>query len=127
MQEFVSGAEIIVGAREDEQFGPVIVAGLGGTAAEVLRDVAIRLLPIGHDDVLAMLASLRGRALLEPFRGRPARDTDAIATVITGLGETFLAARSWLTDIEINPLIVGAGGEGARAVDLRFTIREAQP
>ena len=123
VQEFVEGVELIVGARDDAQFGPVIIAGLGGTAAEVLHDVAIRLLPVTHDDALAMLASLRGNALLGAFRGRPARDLDAIATAITGLGRTFLACRSWLAEIEINPLIAGAAGRGARAVDLRFTVR----
>ncbi len=126
VQEFVDGLELIVGARDDAQFGPVVVAGLGGTAAEVLHDVAIRLLPVTHDDALAMLASLRGSALLGAFRGRPARDLDAIATAVTGLGRTFLACRSWLAEIEINPLIAGAAGHGARAVDLRFIIRGAQ-
>jgi acyl-CoA synthetase (NDP forming) len=123
VQEFVSGVEIIAGARDDEQFGPVIVVGLGGTTAEVLRDVAIRLLPVEAGDVLAMLASLRGSALLAAFRGRPARDTDAIAAAVTGLGRTFLAHRSWLAELEINPLIAGAAGAGARAVDLRYTPR----
>lgn len=125
VQEFVNGAEIIIGAREDAQFGPVIVAGLGGTTAEVLRDVAIRLLPIDRDEALAMLASLRGSALLGAFRGRSARDMEALATAVIGLGQSFLATRGWLAEIEINPLIVGAAGEGARAVDLRFIAREA--
>lgn len=122
VQEFVDGVEIIAGAREDAQFGPVLLVGLGGTAAEVLNDIAIRLLPAGHDDVLAMLASLRGNALLGAFRGRPARDLDAIAAAVAGLGRTFLACRSWLAELEINPLIAGAAGQGARAVDLRFSI-----
>jgi acetate---CoA ligase (ADP-forming) len=121
VQEFVAGVELIAGVREDAQFGPVVVVGFGGTAAEVLRDVAIRLLPVAHDDVLAMLASLRGSALLGPFRGRPACDLDAVAAAVTGLGRTFLGCRSWLSDIELNPLIAGAAG--AHAVDLRFAVR----
>jgi hypothetical protein len=125
VQEFVAGVELIAGVREDAQFGPVVVVGIGGTAAEVLRDVAIRLLPVGHDDVLAMLASLRGSALLGAFRGRPARDLDAVAAAVTGLCRTFLECRSWLADIEINPLIAGAAGQGARAIDLRFAVRLA--
>jgi len=123
VQEFVAGVELIVGAREDAQFGPIVLVGLGGTTAEVLHDVAIRLLPIGRADAFAMLASLRGSALLGAFRGRPTRDLDAIATAIAGLGRTFLDCRPWLADLEINPLIAGASGEGARAVDLRFTER----
>jgi acyl-CoA synthetase (NDP forming) len=121
VQEFIAGIELIAGAREDAQFGPVLVAGLGGTATEVLHDVAIRLLPVGRDDVFAMLASLRGFALLGAFRGQPARDLDAIVDAAVALGTTFLEARGWLADIEINPLI--AGPAGSRAVDLRYTIR----
>jgi acyl-CoA synthetase (NDP forming) len=122
VQEFVDGVEIIAGAREDAQFGPLLLVGFGGTAAEVLDDVAIRLLPADCADVLDMLASLRGSVLLGAFRGRQARDLEAIATAVAGLGRTFLECRPWLSDIEINPLIAGAAGQGAHAVDLRFTI-----
>ena len=121
VQEFFEGVEIIAGAREDEQFGPIILVGLGGTAAQALRDTAIRLLPIGRDDVFDMLTALRGNALLGPFRGRPVRDIEALVAAVVGLGRTFMACRPWLAELEINPLIVGAQGAGARAVDVRFT------
>ena len=89
----------------------------------MLRDLAFRLLPIDETEAREMLASLRGRALLGPFRGQPARDTDALVGAMLAASEVFLGVRDRLADIEINPLIVLAEGEGVRAVDIRETPR----
>jgi acetate---CoA ligase (ADP-forming) len=124
VQEMVSGLELIVGAREDPQFGPFMVVGLGGVAVEVLKDVAIRLLPIDEDSARDMLCSLRSAPLLGEFRGRPARDTESVVRAMTGLSALFIDHREWLSDIEINPLIVLAEGDGARAVDVRTVRRK---
>jgi acyl-CoA synthetase (NDP forming) len=124
VQEMVDGVEMIVGVREDPQFGPFMLVGLGGVMVEVMRDVAIRLLPVDEDAARDMLRSLRGGALLGAFRGRPPRDRDAVVRAITGLSRLFADHRPWLTDLEINPLIVLAEGQGARAVDVRLVRRE---
>jgi acetyltransferase len=123
VQEMVDGLEMLVGVREDPQFGPVMAVGLGGVAVEVLQDVAIRLLPLDDETAREMLASLRAAPLLAPFRGKPARDVDAVVAAMTGLSRLFLAQRQWLSDIEINPLIVLAQGQGVRAVDVRVVRR----
>jgi succinyl-CoA synthetase beta subunit len=120
VQEMVDGLEMILGVREDPQFGPFMVAGLGGVAVEAVRDVAIRLLPIDEATARDMLQSLRGAALLAAFRGRPARDIDAVVSAMTGLSRLFLDHRPWLSDLEINPLMVLAQGQGVRAVDVRL-------
>jgi len=120
VQEMVDGLEMILGVREDPQFGPFMVAGLGGVAVEAVRDVAIRLLPIDDATARDMLRSLRGAALLAAFRGRPARDIDAVVSAMTGLSRLFLDHRPWLSDLEINPLMVLAQGQGVRAVDVRL-------
>jgi len=109
--------------REDPQFGPFMLAGLGGVAVEAMKDVAIRLLPIGEDTARDMLGSLRGAALLGEFRGRAARDTEGVVRAMVGLSRLFLDHRPWLSDLEINPLIVLAQNEGARAVDVRMVRR----
>ena len=72
VQEMVDGLEMILGVREDPQYGPIMVAGLGGVMVEVLQDVAIRLLPVDEDTARDMIRSLRGAALLGAFRGRRA-------------------------------------------------------
>jgi acyl-CoA synthetase (NDP forming) len=123
VQEMVDGVEMLVGVREDPQFGPVMAVGLGGVAAEVLQDVAIRLLPIDHGTAADMLSSLKGASLLGAFRGRPERDVAALTQAMIGLSRLFMAYRPWWSDIEVNPLIVRAKGDGVRAVDVRIVPR----
>ena len=124
VQEMVDGLEMILGVREDPQFGPFMLVGLGGVMVEVMRDVAIRLLPVDEDTARDMLRSLRGAALLGAFRGKPPRDTEAMVRAMTGLSRLFADHRAWLSDLEINPLIVLANGQGARAVDVRLVRRK---
>jgi acyl-CoA synthetase (NDP forming) len=123
VQEMVDGLEMILGVREDPQFGPFMLVGFGGVMVEVMRDVAIRLLPIDEDIARDMLRSLRGAALLGAFRGRPPRDMQAVVRAMTGLSRLFADHRPWLSDLEINPLIVLAENRGARAVDVRLVRR----
>ncbi len=119
VQEMVDGLEVILGVREDPQFGPFMLIGLGGIQVEVMRDVAIRLLPIDEEAARDMIASLRGVPLFGQFRGRQPRDIDAVVRAMVGLSNIFIAHRTWLSDLEINPLIVLAADKGVRAVDVR--------
>jgi len=123
VQEMVAGTEVIVGARVDPQFGPFLMVGLGGIFVEVLKDIALRLLPVGEKEALAMLKELKGYPLLEGVRGQPRRDVPALVRALTGLSDLFVAYRSCLSDLEINPLIVRGEGSGVVAVDVRI-IRE---
>ena len=124
IQEMVDGLELILGVREDAQYGPVMAAGLGGVLVEVLDDVALRLLPVDEAMAEDMLGGLKGAKLLGPFRGRPARDVAAAARAMAGLSRLFLDHRPFLADLEINPLMVLAEGNGVRAVDVRLVRRE---
>ncbi|CAN5543823.1 acetate--CoA ligase family protein [soil metagenome] len=108
--------ELIVGGQNDPAFGPVVVAGLGGILAEALQDVATRLAPVDVDEAHAMLAELRGAALLGPFRGRPAVDIDAVADVIARVSQ-LLVELPEVRELDLNPVLVGAEGQGCVAVD----------
>ncbi|HEY5350520.1 MAG TPA: acetate--CoA ligase family protein [Candidatus Lustribacter sp.] len=119
VQEMVEGLELIVGMRADPQFGPIVLLGLGGIFVEAFDDLAVRLLPVDSDAVRAMLAELRGKRLFDAFRGRAARDVDAVVAAVVALGDAFLAAGEALEDLEINPLTVLERGRGVRAVDVR--------
>ncbi|MBD0417021.1 acetate--CoA ligase family protein [Tianweitania sp. Rool2] len=111
------GLEMVVGARRDPQWGPVVLVGLGGVWIEAIRDA--RLLPAAttRERVIAELGKLKAASLLGPFRGQPARDVGAIADVVVKLGQLMLSDPS-ISEVDINPLMVGA--EGAVALDALF-------
>ncbi|CAN0560365.1 unnamed protein product, partial [Laminaria digitata] len=111
--------EVIAGVRDDPQFGPVLALGFGGVLVEAIRDVSFRLLPVTAADVADMLGELRAKALLGEFRGDPARDVEALIACAVALSNAYLDLRDEVSDIEINPLMVGAVGEGVCAVDIR--------
>ncbi|HUY99702.1 MAG TPA: acetate--CoA ligase family protein [Thermomicrobiaceae bacterium] len=113
----VSGlVELIVGGRNDPVFGPVVVAGLGGVLAEALGDVSTRLAPVDVAEARVMLGELRGVALLGPYRGRPAVDVAAVAEVIARVSQLLLELPE-VRELDLNPVLVGAEGEGCVAVD----------
>jgi acetate---CoA ligase (ADP-forming) len=94
--------------------------GLGGILVEVLKDVAIRLLPVDEAEACQMLQELRGFKVLEGVRGQVPRDIDALVKAMVGLSDIFAAQRNHLTDLEINPLMVRAQRCGVAAVDVRM-------
>jgi acyl-CoA synthetase (NDP forming) len=103
------GLELIVGAVRDPSFGPSVMVGLGGTFAEALKDTVLRLSPLSRSAALEMLDELRASTILDGFRGSAPLDRHAIADVIVALG-SLLHADATITEIEINPLRVHAGG-----------------
>lgn len=104
-----AGVELLVGARRDPTFGPLVALGLGGLAAEVLGDVAVRLAPLATAPAAAMADELAGRALLDGFRGHPPVDRDELAAVLTTLG-ALLQTHDEVAEIEVNPLFATAKG-----------------
>jgi acyl-CoA synthetase (NDP forming) len=106
------GPELILGGRRDPTFGPLVIVGLGGILAEVLDDVAIRLAPVTADEAGAMLDELRGAAVLDGARGRPAIDRQAVVEAIVRLGD-LLVADPTILEVDCNPLISGPDGTAA--------------
>jgi acetyl-CoA synthetase len=102
------GLEIVVGAKRDPLFGPMVVVGLGGIFVELLRDTATALAPVGEDAARAMLRRLKGHRLLEGFRGMPAVDQDALVDVIRRISELAADQRDRIAEIDVNPLICSA-------------------
>ncbi|MFD4583093.1 acetate--CoA ligase family protein [Streptomyces sp. NPDC058423] len=111
------GVEMVVGVTQDELFGPTVTVGLGGVLVEVLRDVAVRVPPFGEDQARAMLAELRGRALLDGVRGGPPVDVDALVEVVLRVQRMALELGGDLSELDINPLMVLPRGQGAVALD----------
>jgi acetate---CoA ligase (ADP-forming) len=110
------GVEMIVGAKRDAGWGPVLLVGLGGIWTETLRDVRLFPADAAERIILREIAKLKGYALLRGARGSPPRDCAALAKIVALLGELMLA-RPELSEIEINPLILHGQGQGAVAAD----------
>jgi acetyltransferase len=124
IQQMVQGTEVLLGARTDPQYGPFLMVGLGGIFVEVLKDVAIRLLPVDESEAREMLKQLRGYKILEGVRGQGPRDIDALVKAMVGLSGLFAAHRNQVSDMEINPLMVRAKGAGVAAVDVRLVRKQ---
>ncbi|HEX3884969.1 MAG TPA: acetate--CoA ligase family protein [Stellaceae bacterium] len=111
------GTEMILGVQNDAVFGPVVMLGLGGIFVEVLRDVTFRVAPFGVEEARAMIAELRGAAILKGARGQPPADTDALAETVSNLSLFAAAHKDRLKSVDVNPLLVRAKGEGVAALD----------
>jgi len=118
------GLEIIIGARRDPSFGPIVMFGLGGIYVEVMKDVSFRALPVARDEVQAMMEQIRSYPLLLGVRGEKRKDIEGVVDTIMKLSQLIETCR-YITDMEINPLVVYEQGEGVRAVDARILISKA--
>ena len=104
-----AGIDLVVGARRDPVFGPIVLVGVGGVATEVYADVAIASVPTSVSRLTALPGQLAAQALLDGFRGAPAVDRAALAGVLEALGQ-LLVTNPHLDEIEINPLRAHAQG-----------------
>jgi acetyl coenzyme A synthetase (ADP forming)-like protein len=116
-QQQKKGLEIIIGGRVDPTFGKILTVGMGGTLVELLKDVSIRVLPVGRDDINAMLLELQGYRLIEGYRNEPARDKDALVTLIDTIAR-FFVEHDEVVEFDINPVFVYE--KGTALVDARF-------
>ncbi len=112
-----SVAEILVGARVDPDFGPLVVVGAGGVNVELYKDVSVRIAPIAEDEALEALSATRVARLLEGWRGAPPADKRAIAPTVAALSRFIADFAGEVSEVEINPLAVLAEGKGCVALD----------
>jgi len=117
MAPLQEGVELLIGARWDARFGPVVLAGAGGVYAEILADTAVALAPIDDQEALLLLRSLRCAPLLTGARGRRLLHIDAAARALAALSRV-AAEHPEIAEIEINPLLVT--GDGAVGLDARL-------
>ena len=117
-------AEVILGFRRDPQVGPVVVLGVGGVLAEVYKDIAIRLAPVGIGEARAMVEEVRGLAIIRGYRGMPRGDCEALAQAVAAMSQLALLDGRVVAEAEINPLMVKAEGQGVVAVDGLIVFRD---
>lgn len=111
------GTELMVGVTRDPVFGHVMTFGLGGIYVEILRDVTRRLLPLDADSAAAMVREIRSFALLNGARGRPAADIPALEALLLRVSDFVVANADRIEEMDLNPVWVGAVGEGAMPLD----------
>lgn len=116
------GVELLVGARRDEVFGPVVGVGIGGLFAEVIQDVSFRLAPLDEAEARAMLREGTRRRLLAGPRGLPACEDAPLACLAVTVGE-FICAEPRVQEVDLNPVI--AAGAHAVAVDALVVVGDA--
>jgi hypothetical protein len=102
-------ADLILGARHDPQFGPIVVIGIGGVFVELLGDVRLLPAPLARADALAALRGLKLFPLLDGYRGKHAVDLDRIADAAVAIGDMAATLGARLVELEINPLMVRGG------------------
>ncbi|MBD3368703.1 MAG: CoA-binding protein [Candidatus Eisenbacteria bacterium] len=118
-----SGVELIVGARRDASFGPIVMFGMGGIYVEVLKDVSFRAVPLDRREVLSMMKEIRAYPLLLGVRGEARRDIEGVTDAIIRLA-TLIRHCPEISDIEVNPLVAYEQGHGTKAVDVRVLLAE---
>ena len=114
--------EVIIGGVIDRQFGPVMMFGLGGIFTELFRDVSFGLAPLDREDADWMIADIRGRRLLEGYRGNPPVDREALTGILIGVSGVM--ATGLVEEIDLNPVSLYA--RGAIVLDAKLKLRTPQ-
>ena len=115
------GIEIIIGTKTDDQFGPIVMFGLGGIMVAVMKDVAFRVIPVSEYWAASMIDEIKSSVIFDGFRGRPPSDKQAIVKLIQKVSE-IVQAYPLIDEIDLNPVIVH--NEGLTIVDARIILRE---
>ena len=113
------GLEVIIGGVVDEQFGPVVMFGLGGVIVELFKDVAFALAPLEKEEALWLVNQIKGYRLLEGYRGKPPVDINTLLEIIVKVSG--IIATGLIKEIDLNP--VSLYSQGAMVLDAKILIR----
>ena len=119
VQEMVKGVEVTIGMKRDPTFGPVIVFGLGGILVEILKDVSMQLIPLSRKEALRMINSIKGKKLLEGFRGSSSINKETLVQALIQASKLAEQEKS-IVEFDFNPVIVNQ--QGAYVVDARVIL-----
>jgi len=108
VEEMVPGLEMIIGAKIDDQFGPVVMLGMGGTGVEIYQDISFRMAPVNPEDVASMITCLKGGRLLSGYRGGVVVNRDELTRTLICFSEFVMAAAEMIESIDLNPVMCSA-------------------
>ena len=119
IQPMVKGTELILGVKKDENFGHLIMFGLGGIFTEITKDISFRLAPIDKNEALKMIREIKSFKVLDGYRNLPKVNISSIADSLVGLSK-LVSNHAEIKELDINPLI--ATEKECFAVDVRIEI-----
>jgi hypothetical protein len=105
VEEMLSGVELIVGAKVDYQFGPVILLGIGGTGVEIYRDTSLRMAPLTQVDVESMVKALKAHQLLEGYRGSEPVNLTELTRMLMAFSDLVMGIEGLIESIDLNPVM----------------------
>jgi succinyl-CoA synthetase beta subunit len=122
VEEMVSGTELILGAKIDYQFGPVILLGIGGTGVEIYQDTTLRMAPLNQQDVSYMINGLKAGQLLKGYRGSEPVNMPALSSLIMTFSSLVMEIENWIESIDLNPVMCNA--KRCVIADARIMVRD---
>lgn len=108
VEEMVSGVELIVGAKVDYQFGPIVLVGIGGTGVEIYKDTCLRMAPLEQREAEAMIKSLKAHQLLEGYRGSEPVHIAALTRMLADFSHLIMQLEDYIESIDLNPVMCSA-------------------
>ncbi|MDD4402410.1 MAG: acetate--CoA ligase family protein [Desulfitobacteriaceae bacterium] len=125
VQEMVTdGTEVIIGMKNDAQFGPTLLFGLGGIFVEVMKDVSLRIAPVTKREAMEMLEDTKGFRILQGARGKKPADINALCDLLVRIGLMVVEQKARIVELDLNPVIVLPEGQGVKVVDALILEKE---
>jgi acyl-CoA synthetase (NDP forming) len=118
VQEMVTnGTEVIIGMKNDAQFGPTLMFGLGGIFVEVMKDVSLRIAPVTKREAMEMLQDTKGFRILQGIRGSKPSDITALCETLVKISHMVVEQKDRIIELDLNPVLVLPEGQGVKVVD----------
>lgn len=125
IQEMIKGdfTEMFVGSKRDPIFGQMVIVGLGGIYIEVLKDISMRKAPVSREQAKEMIEELSASQVLQAYRGKKARDTDALSKLISDFSKVIATVDEDILEADLNPVMVFDEGHGVKIADGLITLK----
>lgn len=128
VQELIKGdfTEMFVGSKKDPIFGQMVIVGLGGIYIEVLKDISMRKAPVSVEQAKEMIIELKASQILQAYRGKEARDIEALSKVISDFSKVIASIEDDISEADLNPIMVFDRGQGVKIADSLITFTNKQ-
>jgi succinyl-CoA synthetase beta subunit len=122
VEEMLEGIELIVGAKVDSQFGPIVLLGIGGVGVEIYQDTSLRMAPLQEDDVESMIEELLARDIIMGFRGSEPINRQKLTKLMIEFSELCLQLKDYMESIDLNPVM--CNGKRCVIADARIILSQ---